>query len=57
MSQVGKRNLSNIPKPLTIGRTSGMTNTKPSDELGGSEWIVTLPSILSRVEASIRAFA
>jgi hypothetical protein len=57
VSHVGKRKRRSISKPLTAGGTSGMIKTKPSDEDGGSECIVTSPSIFKSVEASIRALA
>lgn len=57
VSQVGNRNRSSISKPLTAGWTSGMMKTKPSVEDGGSEWMVMLPSILIRVEASMSDLA
>jgi hypothetical protein len=55
VSQVGKRKRNIISNPETAGWVSGMINTKPSVADGGSECIVMLPSILSRVDPSMSA--
>jgi hypothetical protein len=57
VSQVGNKNRSIISNPLTAGFTSGMIKTKPSVDEGGSAWMVMSPSILIKVDASMRDLA
>jgi len=57
VSQVGKRVRRSISKPDTAGCVSGMTNTKPSVDDGGSECMVMSPSIFNSVDVSISSLA